>query len=137
MLVVLDTNVIASGFLFGGHPEAILVALAQAKLDVVASPEILWEYEATLRRLSKKHPEDVENWLLFLHDRLRLIVPTRNVSLCRDPDDDKFLSCALSADATCIVSGDKDLLTLTEVEGIPIVNPAAFVKAHPALFRAN
>jgi uncharacterized protein len=77
----------------------------------------------------------VEHWLLFLHDRVRLIVPGRNIVLCRDPDDDKFLSCAVSANATWIVSGDKDLLTLKAIEGIPIIKPADFIKAHLPLFK--
>ena len=135
MRVVLDTNVVASGFVFGGHPETILLAWALAKIEVFASPEILWEYEATLHKLSKKNPTDVQQWLLFLHDRLNLTAPNRQVVLCRDPDDDKFLSCAVSAKADFIISGDKDLLTLKTCEGIPILKPAEFLKTHPALLK--
>ena len=43
-----------------------------------------------------------------------------NVKVCRDPDDDKFISCAVDAKCFYIVSGDKDLLTLEEYEGIEI-----------------
>jgi uncharacterized protein len=90
----------------------------------------------TLRKLGKKQPQDVEQWLFFLHDRIKLTTPSRDIAICRDPDDDKFLSCAVSANATWIVSGDKDLLTLNEVEGIPIVKPADFIKANPILFKS-
>jgi hypothetical protein len=43
-----------------------------------------------------------------------------------DPDDDKFLACALEAQADCIVSGDPDLLDLSRYRGIDILNPREF-----------
>ena len=41
--------------------------------------------------------------------------------ICRDPDDDHVLACAMAADADIIVSRDKDLLDLHEYQGIPIL----------------
>ena len=37
-----------------------------------------------------------------------------------DPDDDKFLECALELEANCVVYGDSDLLVLGSYMGIPI-----------------
>lgn len=48
--------------------------------------------------------------------------------VCKDPDDDKFLSCAVNAAAGHIVSGDKDLLELREFKGVKIISPANFGK---------
>jgi predicted nucleic acid-binding protein len=45
--------------------------------------------------------------------------------VCRDSDDDHVLACARSAQATLIVSGDKDLLDLHPYQGIPILPVAA------------
>ncbi len=42
----------------------------------------------------------------------------------RDPDDDHVLACALAAQAELIVSGDRDLLTLREYQGMPILSTA-------------
>lgn len=42
--------------------------------------------------------------------KLELIEPVTHTDICRDPDDNKFLSCAYDAKALYIVSGDKDLL---------------------------
>ncbi len=42
----------------------------------------------------------------------------------RDPDDDHVLACALAAQADLIVSGDRDLLTLREYQGMPILSTA-------------
>ena len=44
--------------------------------------------------------------------------------VCRDPDDDKVLALALAAKVEFIVSGDKDLLSLSSFEGVRIVTPA-------------
>jgi putative PIN family toxin of toxin-antitoxin system len=41
--------------------------------------------------------------------------------ICRDPDDDHVLACAMVADADLIVSRDKDLLELHEYQGIPVL----------------
>lgn len=46
--------------------------------------------------------------------------------LCRDPDDNHVLAAALGGKAHCILSGDKDLLTLKKIKKIPIVSPKDF-----------
>ncbi|MBP1750235.1 MAG: hypothetical protein H6Q52_2774 [Deltaproteobacteria bacterium] len=48
--------------------------------------------------------------------------------ICKDPDDDIFISCALSAKAQYVVTGDKALLDVKRYKKIEIVSPAEFVK---------
>jgi len=43
------------------------------------------------------------------------------ITICRDPEDDKFLELAVNGWADLIISGDADLFSLDEVRGIPIV----------------
>jgi predicted nucleic acid-binding protein len=45
------------------------------------------------------------------------------LELCRDPDDNKFLEVAVKANATMLVSGDRDLTDMKNIEGIPIYTP--------------
>ena len=47
----------------------------------------------------------------------------------RDPDDDKLLETALTGEADCLVTGDRDLLVMAPFHGIPILTPAAFLTA--------
>src|SRR6185312_11121421 len=47
---------------------------------------------------------------------------------CRDPKDNKFLELAVEANASCIVTGDKDLLVLDPFRGIPILTAADLLK---------
>ena len=49
-------------------------------------------------------------------------------AICRDPKDDYLLAHALIGSADYLISRDKDLLTLREVEGIKIVEPAEFLQ---------
>lgn len=44
-----------------------------------------------------------------------------------DPDDDKFIACALAAGASHIISGDPHLLAVASYQGILILTPAQFL----------
>jgi predicted nucleic acid-binding protein len=54
--------------------------------------------------------------------------------ICKDPDDDKFISCAISSKTKIIVSGDKHLLEVSGYKGIEMLPPKVFVDNYPALF---
>jgi predicted nucleic acid-binding protein len=47
--------------------------------------------------------------------------------ICRDPDDDWVIACAVAGEADVIVSGDEDLLTLNQVGTIPVLSAAQFL----------
>ena len=53
---------------------------------------------------------------------------TEKIRVCRDSNDDKFLELAVSVKASCIITGDKDLLILHPFENIPIVSAADFLE---------
>ena len=50
--------------------------------------------------------------------------------MSRDPDDDKFLACALSSGAAIVVSGDGDLLEVDGYDGIAVLKPREFSERH-------
>jgi predicted nucleic acid-binding protein len=64
--------------------------------------------------------------LELLRRRSTAVTPTVQIARSRDPDDDKFLECAVAGGADYLVSADADLLSLREVEGIPIVDVPTF-----------
>lgn len=70
--------------------------------------------------------EDRLNVIAVFETRAQLINITEQIIACRDPKDDKFLSLAVTANASCIITGDKDLLVLNPFQSIPIITPAAF-----------
>jgi len=56
-----------------------------------------------------------------------LVTITEAITDCRDAKDNKFLGLAVSGKATCIVSGDDDLLVLHPFRGISILTPRQFL----------
>ena len=128
MRVVLDTNILASGIFWKGTPAIVLERWAKDEIQVFTTLEILKEVQETLEELD--HTPDkalARHWLLFIAQHSVIISPKTNIKICRDPDDDKFLDCAVSAGAKYIVSGDKDLLSLGRIQSVEIVTPAAFL----------
>ncbi len=57
---------------------------------------------------------------------MKLVDPATHIHICRDPDDDKFIDCAVDAKCLYIVSGDKDLTSLKNYKDIQIVTVAEF-----------
>lgn len=134
MRVVLDTNVIVSSFIYAtGNPGHIRDAWHTGTFEVVVTEPILEEYRRVLNypRTRRRHhlsPAEID---LALDDIREMAVnvpdwPTLHV-VADDPDDDKFLECAVAAQAEIIVSGDEHLLSLGSFQGIQVLTPAAFV----------
>ncbi len=128
MQVVLDTNVLVSGVFWHGPASRILELWANDKIEVVVSPEILMEYQRLLAEMERDKPAGLANaWTVFIAQHATVIHPTVHPRLCRDPHDDKFLHCALSAGVRTVISGDKDLLSLGRVADVALLTPAAFL----------
>ena len=131
MQVVLDTNVVVSGIFWRGPSSRILELWANEKLDVVVSPAILTEYQRVLAEMERGKPAGlVDAWTVFIAQHARVIYPIGHQQWCRDPDDDKFLHCALSARVRIVVTGDKDLLSMGRVEDVELLNPTAFLRRY-------
>lgn len=128
MKIVIDTNVLISGVFFGGNPEKVLRA-AVNRQDVTAcvTPEIADEYQEIVREMiNRKQGHLNKDILAPLIGAMEFVVPVSKVEVCRDPDDDKFLACALDAVAYYIVSGDADLLVIENFENIKIITAKDF-----------
>lgn len=129
MKIVLDTNVFVSGIFWGGPPSDVLDLWQQGKITLCITPDILEEYICVGKRLTKKYPGVDINPFIELVTIYGYMVPDIKLlkPISRDPDDDKFISCAISAKAKVIVSGDKDLLDLASYNKIDILTPKKFI----------
>jgi putative PIN family toxin of toxin-antitoxin system len=127
--VILDTNVVISGVFFTGPPYYILKAWRDGIIHVVVSPEIIGEYQRVGSVLAKQFPGvDIDPILtLFAAEAELIVVPPLPEPVCDDPDDDKFLACALASKTKIIISGDRQLLRVSGYRGIEVVRPRAFV----------
>ena len=129
MKVVLDTNVLISGIYFGGLPGKILEAWGARQFQLLVSTEILQEYLNVVERLADRYAGVEYEGILGLIIQNAELVQTSDLPepVSEDPDDDKFLACALAGDSTTIVSGDSDLLNVSGFCGIKVLTPKAFV----------
>ncbi len=124
--IVLDSNVIISGFLYGGPPARLLEHSLAGSVHCFTSLPILDEIRDVLRRPKFGLSSDQAlSFIEELHDLCQLVTPERRIrAIAADPDDNAILECALAADADLIASGDSHLLDLGSWKGIRILPPA-------------
>jgi uncharacterized protein len=132
---VLDTNVVLSGLLWQGAPHALLDQVREGKLTFISSPALLAELAEVLARpqfetILTRSNTSRERSLAEVRELTEVIEPPPLAEpVCRDPDDDQVLACALAAAANLIVSGDRDLLALGSFRDIRILTPNAALAA--------
>ncbi len=129
MRIILDTNVFISGIFYSGPPSQILKAWENRSLQIVLSRSILSEYQRVSEILSLKFPLiDIKPIIELITIHCELIdTHDTIVSVCEDPDDDKFFECAIAGKCKIIISGDKHLLNISGYDGIRVLKPRNFV----------
>jgi putative PIN family toxin of toxin-antitoxin system len=129
--VVLDTNVLISALLFEGELSRIVGLWQKGRIVPVVSRETFDELRTVLEypkfSLSRAEIKSlIECEILPFFEVVTVSKPVKGV--CRDPEDDKFISCAISAGADCIVTGDKDLLDLIQYQSTRIIHVSNFIR---------
>ncbi|MBM4310806.1 MAG: putative toxin-antitoxin system toxin component, PIN family [Deltaproteobacteria bacterium] len=127
--VVLDTNIIVSAIIAGGNPRDVLELAIEGRITIAVTRDILDEIRGVLRRRKFNFSEQAIQAVMREIELVGVLVkPEAAIRAVRqDPDDDKFIECAVTARATCIVSGDSHLLNLQHYGGIAILSPADFL----------
>lgn len=128
--VVLDTNVIVSGLIWGGMPRRFLDLARQQHIRIYTSAVLLAELADVLARPKFKDilsahemvPEIIVRGYAALAHAVRVSSATAYVE--RDPDDDHVIACALSSKAGLIVTGDQHLLCIRQLRQVLILNPS-------------
>ena len=130
MRIVADTNTVLSGLLWAGPPRRLLDRARERSLTLCTSATLLAELAEVIVR--DKFVQRVQAAglsaaeLVQDYERLAEIVEPQPLPapVCRDPDDDHVIACALAAQARLIVSRDQDLLVLHPYQGISILASA-------------
>ena len=131
--IVIDANVLISAA-FGGTPlDAVSRAFSIGEVSVIVA-----EIGGTIGRLSSKLGDEKTRILTALWERFnslcRMAEPERNVSICRDPKDDAYLSLCAAVRAGYLITGDKDLLAVEPArvsslpKGLKILTPRQFLE---------
>ncbi|MCP3888337.1 MAG: putative toxin-antitoxin system toxin component, PIN family [Desulfobulbaceae bacterium] len=133
---VLDTNLFVSGLFssYGSVAKLQQLWLSDA-FELAVSEEILEEVGKTLQKtyIQKQlrlRPEEIVGILELIREKAFIVTKDKYKTdrIIDDPDDNKFLGCALEAKAYYVVSGDSHLLSLKHFHGIQIVDAATFVR---------
>lgn len=131
--VVLDTNVaVSAGISPDGNPAFIFEMLILEEIKNYTTSEITEEFREVLQRprIAKRLKPLEQEFILNTYEKFseKIEPAVKFEEVKDDPDDNKFLDCAVSAAAKYIISGDQHLLGLKEFRGIKIVTPAQFVE---------
>ena len=133
--VVLDTNVLISAIISSkGSPAKILDLWREGAFDLVFSEETLKELidvmsRPKLLRITGINEDELNRLVSYLRNSSIVVDSSEDISIAiEDPNDTKFISCAVQAGAKYIVSGDHHLLDVEKFEGTAIVTPAEFLR---------
>lgn len=128
---VYDCNVILSGIGWNGSARKCLKLVAERRVFLFVTDEILAEYESVIpETLAEEVPEvNPHPKLEWIKSKARLIEASPlGKRRSRDAKDDIYLAAALGASAEYVVTYDKDLLDLDRPFGIEMVRPAEFLR---------
>jgi len=127
MRVVLDTVIFVRALINPHGKWGRLLFELSDRYVIVLSPEIIKEILSVLYRpsLRQRFPEMAEparlKQILTILEEAEVVEPTKELSVCRDPHDDKFFECAVEGRAQYIVSEDRDILDIDEYEGVKAI----------------
>lgn len=128
--VVLDTNIVISAAKsLDGNPAQIFEMLLLEEIINYTTKEIIEEIKEVLARPRIKLALIEQEFMLTNFEKFSTTIQTMSTFdvIKDDPDDNKFLACAVDSNAEYIISGDDHLLKLKTFKGIQIVTPAQFV----------
>jgi hypothetical protein len=135
--VVLDTNIIISSIINKKGPSAKIRKLWESGvIEVATSPDILQEVERVINypRIHKKHmwtAKQISSYMNSIREESAFVIKVEKLRVVTDdPDDDKFIECALTAKAKAIISGDPHLLSLKKYKNVSILSPREFIERY-------
>ena len=129
--VVIDTNIYISAIFWNGKPREVIDLGRDGKITIFTSLDIENEIVGKLKTTFKLAEEDVNRILLdFSTFTLPIRINKQLIVVQDDPDDNKFIECAVECRANYIISGDRHLLNLKEYEGIKLIKSSEFLKVY-------
>lgn len=125
MKIVIDTNIFVSSFINkNGNPRKLIDLWKTGTITLCLTREIIAEYIEVLKRFDVVKDIEIKRLLNLFKKGINInfvgILPKLNI-IKEDPDDNKFIECAVASHAKYIVSGDSHLTKLKNYKNIKIV----------------
>lgn len=130
MKVVIDTNIFVSTF-FGGKPRKIIELWKNRDIILCLSKEIIDEYIEVLQGLGLKDEHELKELLGLFAESFNCVFTAKTPAINiveNDPNDNKFIECAVALNARYIFSGDKEVLKIKKYMDIQVVSPHQFLE---------
>lgn len=133
MTIVLDTNVVVSGFLtpFGSAAQ-ILDLLFLGDIDAALDERIFAEYEEVLRR-ARFHfdPAEVQHLLSYLKTFGQWVTASPRRIPLPDEEDLPFVEVAWASSADALVTGNlRHFPARSLPKGLRVLTPSGFLEKH-------
>jgi uncharacterized protein len=127
--VVFDTNVLVSAvFKRTGVPALVLDLVVPGILTPCISDPVMAEYIDVLARpVLRQHAVRAREVLALMTTFAERVYPALTLTLCSDPDDNRFLECAVAAEAQYLVTGNLRHFPQEHTLGVSIVTPREFL----------
>ena len=127
--VVIDSNIFVSGFGWNGKPEEVLKLIKDRQIVNYSSAEIFEEISRVVSYPKLRFSEPLQIAILeFVLFYSEFVAPQKRIfTVTEDPDDNKFLECAMEAKADYIISGDPHLLDMKKSKTVKIVTASEFL----------
>jgi uncharacterized protein len=136
--IVVDSNVLISAALDEDSISARAFRRALELFSLTRSEATFAELKDVLSRSKLDRFVSLptrQKFLLDYSEHSRDVLIVEEMSACRDPSDDKFLSLAVASGALLLMSGDQDLRVLNPFRGIVIMSPREFLDCFPERVR--
>lgn len=124
MRIFLDTNVLASAIATRGLCTELFEGII-TNHELLSCEQVLRELRRVLSRKFHLPKPVIQQYLGLLRAEAEMVAAPRKMPRLRikDPDDAPILACAIAAKADVFVTGDKALLDIDKLEGMPILSP--------------
>jgi putative PIN family toxin of toxin-antitoxin system len=126
--IALDTNVLISAYISRGLSSDVF-RYVLVDHDLVLSEQVLSEFSRILETKFGVPKNHVTEFVLELQQHHIEPLPTGKVlfEIVRDPDDRIVLQSAINGRATILITGDRDLLDVSDkIEQVKVQTPRQF-----------
>lgn len=126
--IIIDTNNLISALGWEGKSRVLFHRVTKGEFQLFVSVDQLAEIKRVLRYPKLKFTNNqISRFLTILSEIAKIIQIKRRINIVRDPDDNMLIEAAIESKALYIITGDDDLLTLKEYNGVKIISVSEFL----------
>ncbi len=137
--VVLDTNILIASIGRKSRFRWIFESVVDGNIILCVSNDILFEYQEILaRKTNESVAENVVNFLAVSPFTEKIDIYFNFGLIKADESDNKFVDCAIAANAACLVSNDRhfQVLTMLEFPKVTVLKLSEFENRYKAQLTA-